>query len=106
MLFILFMILFLAGAWFTSKDHSRLRPLLKPRILGLTASVGVILSVYQQLCLVMAHRMSGSVFYPTLSGMTLVACTLVGVICFRDPFKKKQQLCVLSGICAVIFLSL
>lgn len=89
-----------------SRDRSILRQLLEKKTLGLTVIVGIILCAYQQLCLFMAHRMPGSVMYPMLSGMTLVACTLVGVICFKDPFRIKQKLCVFSGIGAVILLSL
>lgn len=94
------------GSLLASKDRSVLKPLLKPRTLCLSASVGLILSVYQQLCLYMAHRMPASIFYPALSGMTLTVCTLVGVVCFRDPFGKKQKLCILCGILSVIFLSI
>ena len=89
-----------------TKDKTTLAPLVKPNILWKTAIVGLILCSYQQLCLVMAHRMPGSVMYPMLSGMTLVACTLVGVILFRDPFGIKQKLCVICGVGAVVFLSL
>lgn len=96
----------LTGALRVSRDRKVLRPLIRHNVLLKTAVVGIILCLYQKLCLVMAHRMPGSVMYPTLSGMTLVACTLVGVICFKDPFSLKQKLCVVSGIGAVIFLSM
>lgn len=95
-----------AGALLLSRDRSVLRPLVKPNVLVRSAAVGVLLCVYQQLCLVMAHRMPGSVMYPMLSGMTLVACTLVGIVCFRDPLSNKQKLCVVCGIGAVVFLGL
>lgn len=81
-------------------------PLLKPDVLWKTAVIGLILCSYQQLCLVMAHRMAGSIMYPMLSGMTLVACTLVGIIFFHDFFGTKQKFCVICGVGAVVFLSL
>lgn len=96
----------LVGAWALPGDRGALRPLAAPKVLLKTAAVGVILCLYQELCLAMAYRMPGSVMYPMLGGMTLVACTLVGVVCFKDPFSTKQKLCVASGIGAVIFLSL
>ena len=82
------------------------RQIWKLNLLLPTAMVGVILCLYQKLCLVMASRMGGSVLYPMLNGMTLVACTLVGVLLFQDPFRRRQKLCVLCGIGAVVLLSL
>lgn len=104
--YILAAVVALTGALVSSRDRKVLQPLVAPKVLVKTAMVGIILCLYQELCLVMAHRMPGSVMYPTLAGMTLVACTLVGVVCFQDPFSTKQKLCVASGIGAVIFLSL
>lgn len=93
-------------AFLLKKERRTLRPLLHFDVLVKSAIVGVLLCSYQQLCLVMAHRMPSSVMYPMLSGMTLVACTLVGVVCFRDLLSGKQKLSVFCGIGAVIFLSL
>jgi len=89
-----------------AKQYRFPRHMWKLNLLLPTAVVGVILCLYQKLCLVMASRMGGSVLYPMLNGMTLVACTLVGVLLFKDPFRHRQKLCVLCGIGAVVLLSI
>lgn len=93
-------------ALFLSKDRCIPKQLVQRNVFVKSCAIGVLLCLYQQLCLVMAHRMPGSIMYPMLSGTTLMACTLVGVVYFHDPFGFKQKLCVVCGIGAVVFLSL
>lgn len=78
----------------------------KPDVFIFAFFTGVILSIYQFVTTYAIANISGTLFFPTYAGGSIIFSTLSGVILFKDKLLQKQKISIIIGIIAVIMMNL
>lgn len=79
-----------------------------------TAIVGMLWPVLAGLCFgganllntVLAGRMKSAVFFPLLNILTILLCTVCGILLFREKLTVKTGIALILGMAAVVVLSI
>ncbi len=88
-----------------NKEQQKFTADIRPILIfgGLT---GIIVSVYNRINLMLSGRLNSLVYYPVSNGGALLLTIIVSTLIFREKLSKKQLIGFLTGLAAIIILSI
>lgn len=79
---------------------------IKPSVLGIGLSIGVILGAFQLLNTKAIATIDGLLLFPFYNGGTLILSYFFSIFFLKDKLKIKQIISIIIGIFAIIFINL
>nr|WP_256443660.1 EamA family transporter [Acetivibrio sp. MSJd-27] len=95
---------FLLNLVFARKTENR-RSLGKKQA-GYAVILSVLLFLINQFVIYASSQIDSAILFPIVSGGALLLGSVVGAICFREKFTKRNSIALIVSICAVILLNI
>ena len=76
------------------------------RVMGVSVAAGIVVALLNRVNLYLAGALPSIVFYPVFNGAVTLLTGIMAMILFREKLARRQVICLLFGIFAILLLNI